>query len=470
MMNIKTKIAVLTILLGFLPGVFGQNAKNVILMVADGAGYNSFLCSSYFEHGRAKGHVYDDFPVRLACTTWSLHGDASPGGYGPNQLWNPERLSENGSGYNGHVTDSAAAVTALCSGYKTFNGRINIDKDGKRLETIAEIASRLGKSTGTVSTVQFAHATPAGMGAHAFSRNHYPQIAAEMLFESTLDVIIGCGHPGYDDNGRRYPAGEWKYEYVVPEVHFLLLMQGKIPVEPWRFVDSPDEILALAEAADSGHRKLLIMPRVHRTLQCYREGRGAGSPVPDLPDLAALSRAALNALGTNENGFVLMIEGGAVDWANHDNNLPRMLEEMRDFNRAVSAVMEWLRNRGESEQTLLIVTADHETGGLWGEDAGTNAQDPFSLPCNAGQGGLPAVRYFSKGHTNSLVPVYATGPGSERFAELIDGRDEAAAKVWDISGDYVDNTDVFTVMRAALGDYSAPKPKPDQSALRPGLR
>jgi alkaline phosphatase len=170
----------------------------------------------------------------------------------------------------------------------------------------------------------------------------------------------------------------------------------------------------------------------------------------NVPSLANMAGAAINVLAGDEEGFFLMIEGGAVDWAGHDNNLARIIEEQIDFNNAVEAAVKWVRTESSWDETLLIITADHETGQLWGPNAGPKSQAPFSLPQNKGAGQLPGAKFFSGDHTNALVPIYAIGPGAELFESLAKGKDTTAAKAWGFSGRYVDNTDVFKVMKEAI--------------------
>ena len=176
-----------------------------------------------------------------------------------------------------------------------------------------------------------------------------------------------------------------------------------------------------------------------------------------------MARGAIAVLSQQPEGFLLMIEGGAVDWANHDNNLPRMIEEQADFNRTVTAVVNWVEANSNWDETLLIITADHECGMLWGPtsyvDANGNGQRDKDEPIrtfgpieNRGAGQVPAGCYFSDNHTNVLVPLWAKGAGSELFCELVDGIDLQAGRFWGFNGRYVDNTDVFRVIYADLCD------------------
>ena len=205
---------------------------------------------------------------------------------------------------------------------------------------------------------------------------------------------------------------------------------------------------------------------------------------PDVPDLATMSRAALNVLGSNEQGFFVMIEGGAVDWMGHANNMPRFIEEQNDFNHAVNAVITWVEEHSSWEETLLIVTSDHETGGIWGEgtfqqpasDLLANSQDAEALRASRfdpdrdsfvefravqdrGPGTLPGHQFASGNHTNDLVPLWALGVGSERFVQF-ERIDREAALLWggepyEWDGRYVDNVDVFRVMRAVVDEVAS---------------
>ena len=117
-------------------------------------------------------------------------------------------------------------------------------------------------------------------------------------------------------------------------------------------------------------------------------------------------RGGLNVLDNNPKGFFVMIEGGAIDWANHDNQKGRMLEEMRSFSDAVDTVINWVNKYSSWDETLLIITADHECGDLWGGNTFTPVKD-------YGKNVMPALKYNSKDHTNALVGVWAKGKGSE---------------------------------------------------------
>lgn len=466
-----------------------EPARNVILMIADGAGFNAFEAAAYYQHGRLGRQPYDRFPVRYGCTTFMLNyvdeqgaaiaadagkipGGASgvlPQGYDARQTWRNFNHCK-GSGDYLAFTDSAAAATALYTGTKTTRGRMATSWEGKtRLTTVAELADGVGKATGTISSVQVSHATPAAVWGHNRSREKYSEIFREMVYQSGLDVIMGAGHPLYDDNGRRLGgrSAQPDYKYVGGRQTWDDLTDGD-GAAGFRFIEQKSQFQALAAGSGpdgSVPQRLLGVARVHKTLQMERHGTGMAPgvrPNAGVPSLQTMTRAALNVLAEDPDGFFLMVEGGAVDWANHDNNLARTIEELIDFNGSVRAVVEWVESHGGWEQTLLIVTSDHECGMLWGEstyvdrnangrfDAGKDEFVDFQPVANRGKGRLPGVQYGSGGHTNTLVPLWAIGAGSARLDALADAVDTGAGKMWDFSGKLVDNTDVFTVIKAAM--------------------
>ncbi|MBN1123864.1 MAG: alkaline phosphatase [Sedimentisphaerales bacterium] len=419
---------------------WGAAAKNVILLIADGAGFNAFHCSSYYEYGELGKQPYDVFPVRLGCTT---HPYGSP-------IYDCKKTWSNFKYIRSHSTDSAAAATALYTGVKTENKRMSTNPDNHPLTTIAEIAHSLDKSTGIVSSVPFSHATPGAAFTHNEGRGNTDEIAEEIVYRSGLTVVFGAGHPRYDNNGKKL-LGKKRNEDYCPDEVYQALIEG-ITGRGWTFIESKNAMEALAADPTPEPTRVFGLAKCASTLQYSRDGKRRGRLNGNVPTLETMSLAALNVLGKDEDGFFLMIEGGAVDWANHGNNLDRMVEEFADFNKTIASIMDWLKQRALTKETLVIVTSDHECGQIWGPKAGEKSKTPFDLPKSRGKGKLPEAKHYSTGHTNALVPLFATGPGSEYFHALVDGVDEQAARVWQFSGQYVDNTDVFTVMKAAITD------------------
>lgn len=426
--------------------------RNIIVMIADGAGFNQFEAASLYRTGTRTGLNVHKFPVRLACSTFSIEGS-----YDPAAMWNDFGYAKRAP------TDSAAAATALATGFKTANGCIGVvstnGRDGAvSRETILERAETRKMSTGVVTTVPLSHATPAGFLAHALERGAVADIARQM-FASAADVIIGCGHPaatneptpnrtgmtsgaGPDPNRFNWVGGEQTWTQLVAGVALSDADADGIP-DAWTLVEDASAFRALA-SGPAPHR-LLGVARAKTTLQQARGGDPHADPyqvpfTPDLPTLSDLTRAALNVLDANTNGFVLMIEGGAVDWASHANLSGRTVEEMLDFIDSVDAVLAWIESSGARDRTLLIVTADHETGYLLGPESGSRQRWRFWQPlwkslAGRGRGKLPGMAWYTRGHTNQLVPLFATGAGAEELIAAARGKDP-------VRGRYLDNTDV----------------------------
>jgi alkaline phosphatase len=369
------------------------------------------------------------------------------------------------------------------SGRKTTVGRINKDWTGTTsFKTIAEIAMEQGRSAGAVTTVPISHATPAAVIAHNVSRNNYAAIFNEMV-ASDLDVIMGAGHPYFDASGvDSLPEEEDDYRYVGGEQTYDAMISSA-GHNGFAFIDAKADFESLA-AGKNVPKRVVGLARSASTLQAVREGLNDDNTPSgmafnaNVPGLATMSLGALNVLSQDEEGFFVMIEGGAVDWMGHSNNMPRFIEEQIDFNLAVDAVIDWVEENSSWDETLLIVTSDHECGGIWGEGTWTNSEggavaadrsdeallsarfhpdedsfNDFLAVQDRGAGNLPGFQFASRYHTNELVPLWVLGTGGEAFAEFT-RTDLKAAELWGEhygwNGNYVDNTAVFQVMEAAL--------------------
>jgi alkaline phosphatase len=187
--------------------------------------------------------------------------------------------------------------------------------------------------------------------------------------------------------------------------------------------------------------------QVYQTLQQGRtSGSGDEAPfaipfIPTVPNLEEMTQAALNILGTDKDGFVLMVEGGAVDWASHANQSGRVIEEEIDFNRAVEAVVAWVQAESDWRETLVIVTGDHETGYLCGP--GSLSSRSMQPIVNNSIGVLPGMEWNSGFHTNSLIPFFAKGNRSRLFQTKAVNDDP-------VRGRYIDNVDLAEVIFALL--------------------
>ena len=281
------------------------------------------------------------------------------------------------------VTDSAAAATSFASGIKTYNGAVGVDADKTAVETILEYAASQGMSTALLATSSITHATPAAFYAHVPSRNMHEEIATYML-DAPVDFFAG--------GGKEYFAQRSDGENYIEK-----LGEKGITVDT--------TALATGElSTDNRYGFLLASDGMPRMLD------GRGSFLPDATELA------LQYLDDKGDGFFMMIEGSQIDWGGHANDEDYIKTEMADFNQTIGHVLDFAEEDGE---TLVIVTADHETGGyaLSSGETYESTQGTFS----------------TGGHTATLVPVYAVGPGASTF-----------------SGIY-DNTDVYHKMMAAWG-------------------
>ena len=387
--------------------------QNIIFIIVDGGGFNHFKAAEMYEK---KTPPFEKFPVRLAVTTYSAGGS-----YGL------KKASEDFNYVKTGFTDSAAAATALATGIKTSNGTLGLDINGIRLENVIEKCEKLGMSTGVVTTVPFSHATPAGFVAHQQSRNGYEQIADEMINQSDLEVIFGCGNPFFDDDGKKLNK-PGSFKYVGSEKIWNSLVEGS--ADKWTLIQSRKDFLNLARG--NTPKRVLGIAQAESTLQDKRSGKSIiPFDVPfnqNVPTLSEMTKAALNVLDDDNDGFFIMIEAGAVDWASHDNNGARMIEEMTDFDNAAETVINWVETKSSWRKTLVIITADHETGYLTVAASGKK---------------MPAMEWHTKDHTNSLVPFYAKGQGSKFFAGQVKGKDP-------LYGSYIDNTDIAKVIFTLL--------------------
>jgi len=482
-------------------------AKNVVILVADGAGYNTWEASTLWQGNR--GSSFHDAPgwVEVAVSTYALRdrrepadSDAGPGDqdpglvYDPARAWDPTPVEGEAGGYpycfEGYrwlrrAPDSANSATAISTGRATYVRAINCDgREQPIRETLAWLAKREGRRVGVVTSVPLSHATPAALGgAHGPDRSAYCSLAFEMLTSGTLDVIAGCGNPDYDNNGEPVAAGTGSCRYVGGRAVWSALTRaaelregdvacGEHPGEErvvtaeeasalreWRLVQSKRAIERLVGGGTP--EKLLVVPEVGEvafwtgdgestvgaTLQQERGSRadprtappGWDPPTPNVPTLETLTRVALNALDDDPDGFFLHVEGGAVDWAMHSNQIGRMIEEMIDFERSVAAVVEWVEAHGGWDETLVIVTSDHDHL-LWGPQSN---ERPFQPLEDRGPGRLPGYRWLLDDHSSALVPLFARGAGADAFLEL-------ATKEDPVRGRYLHHTDVFAGVVAAM--------------------
>jgi alkaline phosphatase len=472
-------------LLFFVAVSSAQTAKNVIILIADGNGFNSEWAGTYYRYGEYGKQRYQTFPVVLGCTTYSRTSKdteipADTKGYNPDVFWETIANGTQGTEFT-RTTDSAASSTAIHGGVKTSNGKIGMTVDKKPIELISEIAVKRGKKAGTVTTVPMSHATPAGFAAHESERGNLGTIFLQMVSKtSPLSVVMGSGHPFYergkpikikadeDEKARtkrfNCVGGEktWEtmksgtlndFSVIETKSQFEELALGKGSI--------PDKVIGVVRCLGDippvdGDLKDVTKTREH-LVKNYKE-----TDWDELPSLSTMSLAALTVLTKNNpNGFILMIEGGAIDHANHGRKIGESVLEHTGFSKAVDVVIDWVEKNSSWNETLMIITADHETGQIWGPetynddnnngvyDEGDSFND-FRTVRNNGRGELPGVQYGSSGHTNALVPLYAKGIGADLFLKRIKGTDQKAAQFWNFSGQYVDDTDIFHVVKKVI--------------------
>jgi len=295
------------------------------------------------------------------------------------------------SNISGTITDSAAAATAMATGVKTLNGRISIDNEGNSLPTIMEQAQERGWAVGLVSTVQIAHATPAAFAAHELSRYNYSQIVEQMLAHQINVLLAG----GEDD---------W-----LPETE-----SGCHP----NLGNRTDARNLIAEAVLDGYTYVCSpadLASVDLENTSYLLGLFAdeGMLRPYTPTLSQMTETAITILSQDPDGFFLMVEGGQIDWAAHANDGANVIFDVRDFDAAVAAGLAYADG---NPNTLLIVTADHETGGMSVDLTSSGKPDeegPFWMPDST-----PFyINWTTINHTGVDVPVTASGPKSEWLTE-----------------------------------------------------
>ena len=416
-----------------------KKPKNIIVLISDGCGYNQVDAASLYQYGRTGRQVYERFPVRMGMSHYMI-----PGGYDPAYAWNYFEYVMNGP------TDSAAAATAMSSGVRSYNGAIGVDLDKRPVKHLIQKLEEMGRATGVITSVEWSHATPAGYVAHNETRNDYEGIAKEMIYDSSVDVIMGCGHPLFGHDGQALSTPN-TYKYVGGESTWNELVAGTAGgdadgdglADPWTLVQTTDEFRALINGPTP--KRVCGVAQVYQTLQQSRSGDGAADPyvVPlnqNVPTLEEMTQAALNVLDDDPDGFFLMVEGGAVDWAGHANQSGRLIEEEIDFNHAVEAVVTWTTVNRAWDDTLIIVTGDHETGYLTGPGSGDDGSGPVWNPLvNNGRDNLPGMQWNSGDHTNSLIPFYAAGKNADKFWDATEGYDP-------VRGWYLNNTSLAKVL------------------------
>ena len=260
------------------------------------------------------------------------------------------------------VTDSAASGTALSAGIKTYNGAIGVDRDTLAIKTMLEWAEEKNMATGLVASSTVTHATPASFAAHVDSRKKEKEIAKQFA-ETEVDVILGGGKKFWPDS--------------------LIAAYESRGGQYINNIDAPLE---------SGKRLLGLF--AEKALPPVHEGRD--------PSTTEMARLALSKLEENPNGYFIMIEESQVDWGGHSNSAEYIQGEMASLNELVDFALDY---QIEHPEVLVVLTADHECGGVSVHDSKDSNLD---------------IRFTSDYHSANFVPVWATGPGSEVFDAFMD--------------------------------------------------
>ncbi len=273
---------------------------------------------------------------------------------------------------NRYITDSAAAGTALASGNKTYNAAIGVNADSILVKSVLEMAEEKGMATGLVSTSAITHATPAAFISHQAKRTFYEDIAADFL-NTDVDVFIGGGYKHFserEDGRNLIPILKEKGYTVLQDIREI----SKIKSGKLAGLTAPEHNPRVSERKDM---------------------------------LPVATSTAMNILGNHKKGFFLMVEGSQIDWGGHQNNTIYLVEEMLDFDRAIGRALDFA---SKNKETLIVITADHETGG-------------FAINGGDISKGMVKGAYTTGGHTAVMVPVFAYGPGAENFTGIMDNTD-----------------------------------------------
>ena len=386
---------------------FAGDVKNVIFLIGDGMGANQMLLTSYLE-GR------ELYMMQMPYTGYAITYSA-----------------------DSNVTDSAAAGTALASGYKTDNGFIGVLPNGEVVPTIAEVLAEQGYKTGVIATSRITHATPAAYYGHSNDRDA-EQVLAEQLVNSNLTVALGGGW-NYFDPTRRADRKD-----------LISVAKGN----GFDYITTKQELMAY-----SGEKVLGLFASSHMNSVTER--------TPAEPLLPEMTAKAIEILSKDDAPFFLMVEGSQIDWEGHDNDAFGIWKETVEFDEAVKVALDFAK---ENPDTLVVVTADHETGGLGLSTGGytmdlemvrkyqkttdwvvANSKNMEELKSNVKEyygfdlseeevayleaagnkiealaeitSARASLGWTTHDHTGALVPVFAFGPRAERFVGIMDNTD-----------------------------------------------
>ena len=340
-------------------------AKNVILLIADGTGLSQVSSAFYFKKTRPN---YARFKSIGLIKTSSAKED---------------------------ITDSAAGATAFSSGEKTYNGAVGVAIDSTKLKTLVEIVSPQNVKTGLISTSAIQHATPASFYAHVLNRGLYEDIALDLV-ASDIDFLAGGGRQFF--NKRK---------------------DGENLLEELKVKGFEIDTTALGDFSQIKKHSKMAYLLANNHMNAVAKGRG-----DFLPKATELGIEFLNK-DAAKSGFFMMIEGSQVDWGGHSNDADYLISELIDFDDAVGNALDFAEKDGN---TLVIVTADHETGGF------TLASTPKKRGDGTTYSDFKEITgtFSTTGHSATLIPVFAYGPGSEVFSGIYENT-EIFHKIFEVT-------------------------------------
>ncbi|MEK8126400.1 alkaline phosphatase [Paenibacillus filicis] len=296
-------------------------SKNLIVLIGDGMGPAQVSAGrNYLKYEKGIDHLNLDSIYVGQATTYADRGE------------------DGGTIVSGVVTDSASAGTAFATGNKTYNAGISVSNEdaSKPYASVVEAAEKKGKATGLVTTARITHATPAVFASHVRNRDNENAIASQYL-ESGVDVLFGGGSDFFtskEEKGKRTDK----------------TILGDFEAKGYKIVKDTNALNSLS--ATTG-KALGLFGKSHVN---YTPDR-----TEDIPSLAQMTSKAIDILSQDKNGFVMMIEGGRIDHASHANDFPSTVAEVLDFDAAVKVALDFAKKDGN---TSVVITADHETGGL----------------------------------------------------------------------------------------------------------
>ena len=281
------------------------------------------------------------------------------------------------------VTDSGSGGTSLATGYKTLYHAVGVDPQGKPLESLVSLAKKNGRNAGIAVTCRLWDATPCDFCCHIIDRDKEQELAADYV-NANRDFAFG--------GGAKYFLHRKDGRNIFKELE----------AKGYHIARSVDDMMSWKKG------KMFCVPY------------DVDTPLPDERGdlLAKASLKGLSLLNQNKKGFFMMIEGSQLDDYGHFNQLDMLMKETLDFDHTIGEVFKWAAADGE---TLVVVTADHETGGLTVLGGDLKAG---RVECN----------FSTKDHSGTMVPVYAFGPGSENFTG------------------FMDNTDIFWKIKRLMGE------------------